>query len=57
MFNLKTVTIMTKMLLDIAPEPRFCTFFEDNSALILLIVSVVVLAACGFFIYRYKKSH
>ena len=45
------------MLLDIAPEPRFCTSFEDNSALILLIVSVLVLAACGFFIYRYKKSH
>ena len=45
------------MLLDVAPEPRFCSFFEDNSALILLMVSVVVLAACGFFIYRYKKSH
>lgn len=57
MFNLKIVTIMTKMLLDIAPEPRFCHFIEDNSALILLIVSVVALAACGFFIYRYKKSH
>jgi hypothetical protein len=48
---------MTRFLLDVAPEPRFCTFFEDNSALILLIVSVVVLGACGFFIYRYKKSH
>ncbi|MBQ1698041.1 MAG: hypothetical protein II075_09170 [Bacteroidales bacterium] len=48
---------MSKFLLDIAPEPPVCRFVEDNSALILLIVSVLALAACGYFIYRYKKSH
>ena len=57
MFNHLIVITMSKFLLDIAPEPPVCRFVEDNSALILLIVSVLALAACGYFIYRYKKSH
>ena len=47
---------MSTLLLDLAPEPRFCRFFEDNSALLLLIVSLVVLAACGFVIYMIRKK-
>lgn len=50
---------MANILLDIArPKPiPVGTFFSDDPAVVLLAVSVVVLAACGFFIYRYKKSH
>ena len=48
---------MSTFLLDIAPEPPIRHLMEDNSAWVFLVVSVVVLAACGFFIYRYKKSH
>ena len=45
------------VLLDVLPEPPVCRFVEDNSTILLLIVSVVVLATCGFFIYKYKKNH
>ncbi|MBQ5576701.1 MAG: hypothetical protein IIT37_11695 [Bacteroidales bacterium] len=47
---------MSTFLLDIAPEPPIFRFGSDYSAIILLAVSVVVLAACGFFIYKYRKK-
>jgi len=45
------------VLIDVLPEPPVCRFVEDNSTILLLIVSLVVLAACGFIIYKYKKNH
>lgn len=44
------------VLLDVLPEPLVCRFVEDNSTILLLIVSLVVLAACGFIIYMIRKK-